>query len=85
MSTYRLMHMTALGDCYFMLNFSGVIMNFDIISATLMFKFNFSLFSVFFPEMYLLQGWSLPIIRTSNQKLRQGQTVLPPALTWEIL
>lgn len=84
MSTYRLMHTTAPGECYFMLNFPVVIMNVVIVSVELL-SLNFiSLFSVF-PEMYLLPGWSLPIIRTSNPKLRRGQTALLPALTWEIL
>lgn len=55
-----------------------------IISVTNVFKSHHFLLSVV-PGMCLQQGWSLPITRTSSQKLRPGQTALLPASRWEIL
>lgn len=54
-----------------------------IISASSIFK-SYPL-SSFVTGMFLRQGWSLPIIRTSSQRLRPGQTALLPVLKWEIL
>lgn len=77
-STCKSMHMTVPGACLF------ILMNTVKISVKCIFDSHLSLLSVV-PGMYLLQGWSLPITRTSSQRLRPGQTASLPVLRWEIL